>query len=83
MVSFPRPALLVDGTVLVPVYDLLSVYVLRITAGPTCELIQLPGSGRFGNEFGVVETEPGTVLAPHSPRAPGQGGRGLPSRSVV
>ena len=69
LVSFPRPALLADGTVLVPVYDLLSVYVLRITAGPTCELIPLPGSGRLGNEFGVVETEPGTVLA-HIRHAP-------------
>ncbi len=69
--SFPRSAYLSDGTILAPAYDIglgsareaCVVYVIRVTDQTNCELIEIPGRGRFGDEFAVVETSPGTVLA--------------------
>ena len=69
--TFPRSALLSDGTILVPAYDIGlgrpeisgAVYVIRVTDQRDCRLIEFPGKGGFGNEIALVETSPGTVLA--------------------
>ena len=69
--SFPRSAELHDGTVLVPAYDIhpgdeaetSAVYVIRVTGQLDCELIEIPGRRGFGDEFAMIETSPGTVLA--------------------
>ena len=69
ILGFPRTALLTDGTVLVPAYDELTAreigttYIIRVTEACHCELIEMPPAGRAGNEFAVVETSPGVVLA--------------------
>jgi hypothetical protein len=42
--------------------DVHGTYVIRVIGERTCELAEIPGGG-FGNEFAVVETAPGTVLA--------------------
>ena len=45
-----------------PRRDVHATYAIRVIAGETCELAEIPGGG-FGNELALVETEPGTVLA--------------------
>ena len=69
--GFPRPAYLEDGTILAPLYDIAegpakdggTTYVFRVENEKDCELIEMPGAGRGGNEFALIETQPGTVLA--------------------